>query len=309
MNLQKSCQQITSAHASLLQQPGIYQLSSALSFSVFTFAQNNPVAKKQTYRQRYNSQLINAGEAPVQQERKERIPVDPAIQELYSEGKVILVDKPLHWTSFDVVRKLRNLVQIKKIGHAGTLDPLATGLLIVCTGKFTKKINEYMAQEKVYTGHITLGAVTPTYDLESTPEQIKDHSFVTPGLLAETTKQFTGTIEQFPPIYSAIKKDGVALYELARRGVEVELKARTITISSFEITEIELPVIAFKVVCSTGTYIRSLANDFGAALGCGAYLSSLRRTAIGNFKVEDGVDMENFEASLKQQDMAVKKDS
>jgi tRNA pseudouridine55 synthase len=276
---------------------------------MFTFAQNKPVAKKQTYRQRYTNQLITAGEAPVKQERKERIPIDPAIQLPYAEGKVILVDKPLHWTSFDVVRKLRSLLQIKKIGHAGTLDPLATGLLIVCTGKFTKKINEYMAQEKEYTGHITLGAVTATYDLESTPEQIKDYSFVTTELLQHTTQQFTGTIEQFPPIYSAIKKDGVALYELARRGVEVELKARTITISSFQITNIELPVIAFKVICSTGTYIRSLANDFGAALGCGGYLSSLRRTAIGEFKVEDAEDMERFEASLKADDSSAKTDS
>ncbi|MBL0358998.1 MAG: tRNA pseudouridine(55) synthase TruB [Chitinophagaceae bacterium] len=235
--------------------------------------------------------------------------MDPAIQLPFAEGKVILVDKPLHWTSFDVVRKLRSLLQIKKIGHAGTLDPLATGLLIVCTGKFTKKINGYMAQEKEYAGHITLGAVTATYDLESTAEQLKDYAFVTPELLYNTAKQFTGTIEQFPPIYSAIKKDGVALYELARRGVEVELKARTVTISSFEITHIELPVVSFKVTCSTGTYIRSLANDFGAALGCGGYLSSLRRTAIGDFTVATAVDMESFEASLKQEASAAKKDN
>jgi len=267
------------------------------------------VAKKQTYRQRYTNKLINAGEVPVQQERKERIPIDPAIQAPYVEGKVILVDKPLHWTSFDVVRKLRSLLQIKKIGHAGTLDPLATGLLIVCTGKFTKKINEYMAQEKEYTGHITLGAVTPTYDLESTPEQEKDYRFVTADLLNSTLQQFIGTIEQFPPVYSAIKKDGVALYELARRGVEVELKARTITISSFEITSFELPVIGFKVTCSTGTYIRSLANDIGAALGCGGYLSSLRRTAIGDFKADDAVDMDEFEASLKKVEPVAKTDS
>ena len=256
------------------------------------------MAKKQTYRQRYTNKLITAGEEPVQQERKERIAIDPAIQLPFAEGRVILIDKPLHWTSFDVVRKLRSLIQIKKIGHAGTLDPLATGLLIVCTGKFTKKINEYMAQEKEYSGHFTLGATTPTYDLESEPVQIKDYSFVTPELLQATTKQFTGTIEQFPPIYSAIKKDGVALYELARRGEEVALKARTITIHQFDITNICLPVVEFKVVCSTGTYIRSLANDFGAALGCGAYLSSLRRTAIGECKVEDAFGMESFAESL-----------
>ena len=210
-----------------------------------------------------------------------------------------MIDKPLHWTSFDAVRKLRSLLQIKKIGHAGTLDPLATGLLIVCTGKFTKKINEYMAQQKVYSGHITLGAVTPTYDLESEPEQHKDYSAITAEQIQEATKQFTGDIEQFPPMFSAIKKDGVALYELARRGVEVELKARNVNIAVFAITSIAMPVVAFKVMCSTGTYIRSLANDFGKALSCGGYLSSLRRTAIGEFKVDDAVDMEMFEASLK----------
>ena len=255
--------------------------------------------KKETYRQRYTNKLITTGEEPLQQERKEKIPIDPAVQQQYLEGKVLLIDKPLHWTSFDVVRKLRNILQIKKIGHAGTLDPLATGLLIVCTGKFTKKINEYMAQEKEYIGHFTLGAVTPTYDLESEPQQIKDYSFVTEELIRQTTKQFTGTIEQVPPIYSAIKKDGVALYELARRGEEVELKARSVTITDFIITNIELPVVAFKVTCSTGTYIRSLAHDVGQALGCGAYLSSLRRTAIGDFKVEDAVTMERFEEKLR----------
>lgn len=155
-----------------------------------------------------------------------------------------------------------------------------------------------MAQEKEYTGHFTLGATTPTYDLESEPTEIKDYHFVTAELLYEITKQFTGSIEQFPPIYSAIKKDGVALYELARRGVEVELKARNVTIHQFEITGINLPVVEFKVVCSTGTYIRSLANDFGAALGCGAYLRSLRRTAIGDFKAADAENMESFEALI-----------
>ena len=252
------------------------------------------MARKQTYRQRFTNQQVIAEEKPVRPERRERIPIDPAIQKPYLDGKVILIDKPLHWTSFDVVRKLRGILQIKKIGHAGTLDPLATGLLIVCTGKFTKKITEYMAQEKEYTGHITLGAITPTYDLESEPLAIKDFSFVTPALLYETTKQFIGDIEQFPPVYSAIKKEGVALYELARRGVDVELQARPITIRQFEITNIELPVVGFKVVCSTGTYIRSLAHDFGAALGCGGYLSSLRRTAIGEFKAADAVDMESL---------------
>lgn len=257
------------------------------------------MARKTTYRQRFTNKLVEAGEAPVKKERKERVPIDPAIQQPYADGKVLLLNKPLHWTSFDVVRKLRSLIQIKKIGHAGTLDPLATGLLIVCTGKFTKKINEYMAQEKEYTGSITLGAVTPTYDLESLPEQHKDFSFVATAMLHETTKQFTGDIEQLPPMFSAIKKDGVALYELARRGEATELKPRNIHIASFELTSIELPVVHFKVVCSTGTYIRSLANDFGAALGCGGYLSSLCRTRIGEFRIEDSVSMEGFEDKLK----------
>jgi tRNA pseudouridine55 synthase len=259
------------------------------------------VARKETYRQRYTNKLIAAGESvPDKPERKEKVPIDPAIQQTYLDGKIILIDKPLHWTSFDAVRKLRHLLQIKKIGHAGTLDPLATGLLIVCTGKFTKRINEYMAQQKVYTGHITLGAVTPTYDLESEPEQLKDYSTITADQIQEATKQFTGDIEQFPPVFSAIKKDGVALYELARRGEEVELKARNVNIAEFSITNIAMPVVEFKVVCSTGTYIRSLANDFGKALGCGGYLSSLRRTAIGEFRVEDAMDMKAFEASVKR---------
>ena len=256
------------------------------------------MARKQTYRKRYTNQLIEAGEAPVRQERVKRPPVDPNLQLPYLEGKVILIDKPLHWTSFDVIKRLRSILQIKKIGHAGTLDPLATGLLIVCTGKFTKKINDYMAAEKEYTGSITLGAVTPTYDMESSPEQQKDHSFVTNEMLHAATKKFIGEIEQMPPIYSAIKKEGVALYELARRGVDVELKARPVIINAFELTAIDLPVVHFKVVCSTGTYIRSLANDFGAALGCGAYLSELRRTRIGEFNVVDAVSMEEVEKSV-----------
>lgn len=259
------------------------------------------MARKQTYRLRYTNQLIEAGEAiPDKPERKERIPIDPAIQQPYLDGQVLLIDKPLHWTSFDMVRKLRSLLQIKKIGHAGTLDPLATGLLIVCTGKFTKKINEYMAQEKEYSGHITLGAVTPTYDLESAPEQMKDFSFVTEEDIINATRQFIGEIEQYPPVYSAIKKDGVAAYELARRGEEVELKARKITIHQFDIVHIELPVVEFKVICSTGTYIRSLANDFGIAIGCGAYLSSLRRTRIGEFKVETATTVDTLKGLLEQ---------
>src|SRR5690242_6165851 len=221
--------------------------------------------------------------------------------EAWSEGKVIVIDKPLDWTSFDVVRKIRNLIRIKKVGHAGTLDPLATGLLIVCTGKFTKKINEFMAQEKEYTGTITLGATTPTYDLESEPENFKSTENITEELICEATKKFTGEILQTPPIHSAIKQKGKPVYLLARKGKDVVLEPRKITISEFEISDIKKPVVSFKVVCTTGTYIRSLANDFGAALGCGGYLSELRRTRIGNFKVEDAMTMEEFTQAVNKE--------
>jgi tRNA pseudouridine55 synthase len=226
------------------------------------------------------------------------VQVSDEVRKTFEEGKVILIDKPLHWTSFDVVRKIRNSIKIKKVGHAGTLDPLASGLLILCTGKFTKKINEYMAQEKEYTGTFTLGATTATYDKESIAENFKDYSDITPENIEASTKQFIGEIQQFPPIYSAIKKDGIALYELARRGEEVELKARTISISEFEITKVEMPIVHFRVLCGTGTYIRSLAHDMGAALGCGAYLSELRRTKIGAYNVVNAKGMEGFLQSL-----------
>jgi tRNA pseudouridine55 synthase len=212
----------------------------------------------------------------------------------YEEGKVLLINKPLHWTSFDAVRKIRNIIRIKKVGHAGTLDPLATGLLIICTGKFTKKINEYQAKEKEYTGSFTLGAVTPTYDLESEPQDFKNFDFVTQELLDETAVKFLGEIDQVPPIHSAIKQKGKPVYLAARKGHEVKLEPRKINIKEFEITKMELPVVFFKVVCTTGTYIRSLANDFGAALGCGAYLSSLCRTRIGEFTLEQSVTIEEF---------------
>lgn len=217
---------------------------------------------------------------------------------VFAEGKVLLIDKPFRWTSFDVIRKIRNLIRIKKVGHAGTLDPLATGLLIVCTGKFTKKINEYMAQEKEYTGTITLGAITPTYDLESEPQNFKPLDHISTGQLQETAHSLTGSILQTPPIHSAIKKDGKRVYELARKGVEVKLDARPVTISKFEIVKVNLPEIEFRVVCSTGTYIRSLANDFGEALGCGGYLSSLCRTRIGNFLLKDAMSIEAFQSSI-----------
>ncbi|MEO8766512.1 MAG: tRNA pseudouridine(55) synthase TruB [Ginsengibacter sp.] len=212
----------------------------------------------------------------------------------YEEGKVLLINKPLRWTSFDVVRKIRNTIKIKKVGHAGTLDPLATGLLIVCTGRFTKKINEYMAQEKEYTGTFTLGAVTPTFDLESEPREFKPVAGITPEAIHEMAKNFRGVMMQLPPIHSAIKQKGKPVYLLARRGVEVVMEPRKITIHSFDITGISMPVISFRVVCTTGTYIRSLAHDFGRSLECGAYLSSLCRTRIGTFTLEEAVSMDDF---------------
>jgi tRNA pseudouridine55 synthase len=217
----------------------------------------------------------------------------------FEEGQVLLVDKPIEWTSFDVVRKIRNLIRIKKVGHAGTLDPLATGLLILCTGKFTKRINEYMAQEKEYTGSFTLGATTPTYDLESEPVNFKDIHLITKENILNATKQFIGEIMQIPPAHSAIKIDGKRVYELARQGKEVKIEPRKILIKEFEITKIETPVVFFRVVCTTGTYIRSLANDFGEALGCGAYLSSLCRTRIGDSKLHDAKTLREWEDEIK----------
>jgi tRNA pseudouridine55 synthase len=253
------------------------------------------VAKKITYRHKNAEKIDND-----QQNNAVSIVIIPeATRQAYEEGKVILIDKPLHWTSFDVVRKIRGTLRIKKVGHAGTLDPLATGLLILCTGKFTKKINEYMAQEKEYMGTFTLGAVTPTYDLESEPVNKKDCKNITEDQIKNATQRFIGEILQKPPVYSAIKKNGTALYELARRGEEVEIEARKIFIKEFAITKIDLPVVYFKVVCSTGTYIRSLANDFGAEIGCGGYLSELRRTRIGEFKVEEAKGVNEFLESLK----------
>ncbi len=219
--------------------------------------------------------------------------------QMYSEGQVLLFDKPLGWTSFDVVRKVRNLIHVSKVGHAGTLDPLATGLLILCTGKFTKKINEYMGMEKEYTGTFTLGAVTPTYDLESEPQDHKDISHLSEQIHA-ATKQFTGEIMQTPPIHSAVKQKGKPVYLAARKGIDVKLEPRPVTIYSFTIEKIEGALIHFKVVCSTGTYIRSLANDFGAALGVGGYMSSLRRTRIGTFSVDDAKPLDVFETEIKQ---------
>jgi tRNA pseudouridine55 synthase len=223
------------------------------------------------------------------------------------QGTVLLINKPLTWTSFDVVNKLRyillrNLHKFKqisesekrklKVGHAGTLDPLATGLLIVCIGKETKNIDQYMATEKEYTGSFCLGATRPSYDNETEVDQTYPTQHITPDLIQQTTQQFLGDIMQFPPVFSAIKKDGVRLYECARAGIEVELTARAVTIKEFEITNIELPLVEFKVVCSKGTYIRSLAHDFGKALNSGAYLNSLCRTRSGSYLLSDAYSVE-----------------
>ena len=223
----------------------------------------------------------------------------------YKNGQVLLIDKPLKWTSFQVVNKLRweikQRFKIKniKVGHAGTLDPLASGLLILCTGKFTKKIDEYQGQIKEYTGEITLGATTPSFDLETEINQSFPIDHISEDLIRQTTQQFIGELDQVPPIFSALKKDGKRLYELARAGETTEIKSRKITISEFEIIKIELPKIEFRVVCSKGTYIRSLANDFGAALNSGGHLTALRRTKIGNFNVDNGMKIDEFIASLK----------
>jgi tRNA pseudouridine55 synthase len=218
----------------------------------------------------------------------------------FEEGQVLLIDKPLQWTSFDVVQKLRSILRIRKIGHAGTLDPLATGLLIVCTGKFTKKINEYMAQEKEYIGTFTLGATTPTYDLESEAENFKPVDTITTSAIEEATKEFIGEIMQIPPAHSAIKIGGKRVYELARQGIAVKLEPRKVTVKVFAIDKIEMPVVHFRIVCSTGTYIRSIANDFGAAVGCGAHLSSLRRTKIGNFEAANAIPLDELQAKVKE---------
>ena len=226
-------------------------------------------------------------------------------EEDFKNGQVLLIDKPLEWTSFQVVNKLRWHIKQRfklkkiKVGHAGTLDPLATGLLIICTGKQTKEIQTYQGQIKEYTGTFSIGATTPSYDLETEVNETFSTNHITEALLKETTKQFLGEIRQKPPIFSAIKKDGKRLYELARKGETTEIKARAVTVSEFEITNINLPKVDFRVVCSKGTYIRSLAYDFGKALHSGAHLSALRRTKIGDFSVEKSVSIESFIESLK----------
>lgn len=211
----------------------------------------------------------------------------PTLAEL-KKGAVILIDKPYKWTSFDAVNQLK-IATRAKIGHCGTLDPLATGLLICCTGEMTKQISSYQQLPKEYTGIIHLGAVTATYDLESEPQDFKPYEHLTEQQILDAAKQLTGSIMQVPPIHSAIKKEGKRSYDLARAGKEVVLDARPVTIGEFEITKILLPEVHFRVLCSTGTYIRSLAHDVGQILGCGGYLQELRRTKIGNFKADDGL--------------------
>lgn len=223
----------------------------------------------------------------------------------FLNGQILLIDKPLTWSSFQAVNKLKyvlkkhyDLPKKFKIGHAGTLDPLASGLLIICTGKFTKKITEIQSQEKEYTGTITVGATTPSYDLETDIDATFPTAHITDALINETTNQFLGEIDQKPPVFSAIKKDGKRLYEHARAGEEVEIKARKTTIYEFEITRIQLPEIDFRIKCSKGTYIRSIAYDFGIALQSGGHLTALRRTKIGDYDVNNAVDPVSFEKNI-----------
>mgnify|MGYP006149071595 FL=1 len=222
-----------------------------------------------------------------------------------TEGQLLLIDKPLNWTSFQVVNKIRwelkNKFGIKKlkVGHAGTLDPLATGLLLVCTGKMTKKISEIQALVKEYTGTFTLGATTPSYDLETPIDGTFPIDHLDDNALKEVINQFTGVVDQYPPVFSAIKKDGKRLYKYARKGEEIKINSRQVEILAFELTKIKLPTIDFYVKCSKGTYIRSLANDYGKALGSGAHLSSLRRTAIGLHRIEDAYTIEQITAQLE----------
>ena len=225
--------------------------------------------------------------------------------EEFLQGKVLLIDKPLEWTSFQAVNKIRWHIKKQlglkkiKVGHAGTLDPLATGLLIICTGKMTKQINEFQAQEKEYTGTFHLGATTPSYDLETEVNEEYPTAHITSKSIESVTQSFLGEINQKPPLFSAIKKDGKRLYDIARKGETTEIQSRKVTISAFEITRIAMPEVDFRVSCSKGTYIRSLANDFGIALDSGAHLSALRRTRIGEFSVENALSIDAFIDSLK----------
>ncbi|WP_420401072.1 tRNA pseudouridine(55) synthase TruB [Flagellimonas sp.] len=225
-------------------------------------------------------------------------------KEDFLNGQILLIDKPLEWSSFQAVNALKWAIRKKfdlkkiKIGHAGTLDPLATGLLIICTGKFTKKIPELQGQIKEYTGTFTLGATTPSYDMETEVNQTFPMDHITDELLYDATTGFLGEIDQVPPVFSALKKDGKRLYEFAREGKEVEIKSRKVEIHAFEITEIDMPHVDFRIVCSKGTYIRSIAHDYGKSVHSGAYLSALRRTKIGDFNVDNSVTPMVFKTNL-----------
>ncbi len=223
------------------------------------------------------------------------------LKEQFAEGKAILIDKPLDWTSFDVVKKIRNNIKIKKVGHAGTLDPLATGLLIVCTGKFTKRIEHYQGLKKEYTGIIELGKTTPSYDLETAFDKEFSIEHIEEQDIQNAATSLTGEIKQVPPVFSAIKVGGERVYNKARRKENVKLDPRSVTIHEFEITKIAMPEVHFRVVCSKGTYIRSLARDFGVILESGAYLKSLRRTKIGEYSVDDADDIDQFIKTLNNQ--------
>ncbi len=217
-------------------------------------------------------------------------------------GEVFLIKKPYGWTSFDVVKKLRNTLKVKKVGHAGTLDPLATGLLIVCAGKETKNIDEYQAQEKEYTGTMVLGKTTESFDLEREIIEVADPMQLKDETIREAALSFTGDILQVPPSHSAIKKDGKRVYESARKGIPVVLLPRQVTVKSFEITKVNLPEIDFRIICSKGTYIRSLARDIGEYLKVGAYLSSLERTRIGDFKIENAWELSDLVEKIKTEE-------
>ena len=218
----------------------------------------------------------------------------------FQTGEMILIDKELNWTSFDVVSKLRNSIKKKlnikkiKVGHAGTLDPLATGLLIICTGKMTKRIDEFSGLNKTYIGKMTIGSTTPSYDLETKPNVYYPTEHINKNLIIETAKKFVGKIDQKPPVFSAVKKDGVRLYKLARKGIKVEVEKREIIIHDFLISSINFPEVEFSLTCSKGTYIRSLAHDFGKELGSGAHLSELRRTSIGDYSVDKSLKLMEF---------------
>ena len=227
-------------------------------------------------------------------------------KEAFLEGQLLLINKPFVWTSFQVVNKIRWAIRkefdIKKIkvGHAGTLDPLATGLMLICTGRMTKQIEQFMGMNKTYTGTFRLGATTPSYDLETTVGASKPTDHINAKMLAEVSAGFLGNIQQKPPLHSAIKKDGKRLYTLARAGKTTDIPSREVLIASFELTEINIPNVDFSVSCSKGTYIRSLAHDFGQKLGCGAHLTSLKRTAIGNYQLTEALTLDGFLNSLKK---------